>query len=299
MDQPILAIDCEVHNRELSLDGQYHIPKEAKSLNLRLVARRARLLIHTKQFENSLLNRVLIKGNFAGSDGHDQVEFLAEAFCRNNGTYPELEVYNVHTVVFNRHTFCQEFKLNVTRAKEVIIMPEAFAVAESEILLDHVTDIRIQENAFRNSITTMLDIVNSGIKTLFELRASFRQIQFINSTIEEISKKAFDVNKIDSLIFENCRIDVLRSEAITEKLLCKHFAMTNCRIKKIERCFITDSGIMSFNMQDNIIDEIAADAIKFTGVSSTIVNNVIKMTDNNWFWLKQDWNRVKILFARV
>ncbi|XP_065076756.1 uncharacterized protein be [Ochlerotatus camptorhynchus] len=295
LDQPILTIECELHNRELSLDGQYHIPKEAKSLNLRLVDRRARLLIYTKQFENSLLNRVLIKGNFAGTDGHEHVEFLAEAFCRNNGTYPELEVYNIHTVVFSKHTFCQEFKLNVTRAKEVIIMPEAFAVAESEILLNHVTDIRIQEDAFRNSITTKLDIVNSAIKTLFELRASFRQIQFINSTIEEISKKAFDVNKIDSLIFENCRIDVLRSEAITEKLLCRYFTMTNCRIKKIETSFITDSGIIIFNMQNNVIDEIAADAIKFTGISSTIVNNVIKVTDINWFFQKQGWTKVQFL----
>ncbi|XP_062536746.1 uncharacterized protein LOC134205484 [Armigeres subalbatus] len=295
LDQPILTIDCEVHDRELKLFGQYHIPKEAKSLNLRLVQRHARLLIQTEQFENSLLNRVLIKGNFAGNDGREHIEFLDGAFCRNNGTYPELEVYNIHTVVFHKHTFCQEFMLNVTSSKEVIIMPEAFSVPESEILFNGVRDIRIQEDAFRNSIATKIDIVNSAIKTLFELRASFRQIQFINSTIEEISTKAFDVNKIDSLIFENCRIDVLKSEAITEKLLCRYFTMNNCKIKRIEKNFIGDSGMMIFNMQNNVIDEIAAEAIKFTGISSKVVNNVIKMTGKNWFFQKQGWTSVQFL----
>ncbi|XP_062701633.1 uncharacterized protein LOC115260725 [Aedes albopictus] len=295
LDQPILTIDCEVHDRELTLSGQYYIPKEAKSLNLLLVQRHARVLIHTKQFEGCLLNRMLVTGNFAGNDGREHVEFLDEALCRNNGTYPELEVYNIHTVVFSKHTFCQEFKLNVTRAQEVIIMPEAFSVAESEILFNGVRDIRIQEDAFRNSISTKIDIVNSAIKTLFELRASFRQIQFINSTIEEISAKAFDVNKIDSLIFENCRIDVLKSEAITEKLLCRYFTMTACKIRKIEKSFIADSGMMIFNMQNNVIDEIAADAIKFTGITSKITNNIIKVTGKNWFFQKQGWTSVQFL----
>lgn len=295
LNQPILAIDCEVHDRELVLSGQYYIPKEAKSLNLQLVQRHARLLVHTKQFDSSLLNRVLIQGNFAGNDGREHVEFLDEAFCRNNGTYPQLEVYNIHTVVFHKHTFCQEFELNVTRAREVIIMPEAFSVTESAILFNGVKDIRIQEDAFRNSISTMIDIVNSAIKTLFELRASFRQIKFTNSTIDEISAKAFDVNKIDSLIFENCRIDTLKSQAITEKLFCKSFTMTNCKIRKIERSFIADSGMMNFTMQNNVIDEIAADAIKFTGISSKIINNVIKMTGKNWFFQKQDWTSVQFL----
>lgn len=76
----------------------------------------------------------------------------------------------------------EEFKLNVTRAKEVIIMPEAFAVAESEILLDHVTDIRIQEDAFRNSITTKVStfeiwygLVKIILKLIFPQTARYRQ----------------------------------------------------------------------------------------------------------------------------
>lgn len=43
------------------------------------------------------------------------------------------------------------------------------------------------------------------------------------------------------------------------------------------------------------IDEIAADAIKFTGISSTIVNNVIKVTGKNWFFQKQGWINVQFL----
>lgn len=35
-------------------------------------------------------------------------------------------------------------------------MPEAFSVTESAILFNGVKDIRIQEDAFRNSISTMV-----------------------------------------------------------------------------------------------------------------------------------------------
>ncbi|XP_053688406.1 uncharacterized protein LOC128737730 [Sabethes cyaneus] len=293
-DQPILTIDCEVLDSETTLANQYNIPKEAKSLNLRLTARGARLVIDTKQFVNSLLNHVLITGTFAGDYGLRHVEFQNEAFCLNNGTYPELEVHNIHTVVFHKRTFCREFKLNVTNAAEVIIMPDAFSVPESEILLNHVRDIRIQEDAFKGSVSTMLDVTNSGIKILSELRASFRQIQFINTAIEQISTKAFDVTKIDSLIFENCKIERLMSQAITEKLLCRHFTMTGCTITEISKHFIADSGLNSFNMQNNVITEIADDAIKFTGVSSQIINNKIIKAGKNWFYQKPDWTSVII-----
>lgn len=294
LDQPILTIDCEILDSKTTMADQYYIPIEAKSLNLRLVARDAWLVIDSKQFVGSLLNHVLIMGNVAGGNGLRHVEFQMEAFCLNNGTYPELEVHNIHTVVFHKRTFCREFKLNVTNASEVIIMPHAFSVPESEILLNNVKDIRIQEDAFKGSISTMLDITNSGIKILSELRASFRQVQFINTTIEQISTKAFDVTKIDSLIFDNCVIGSLMPQAITEKLLCRHFTMTRCKIKEIGKNFIADSGLNNFNMQSNVIDEIAPDAIRFTGISSQIVNNKIIKTGKNWFFQKPDWTNVSI-----
>ncbi|XP_058468274.1 uncharacterized protein LOC131440749 [Malaya genurostris] len=294
LDQPILTIDCEIFDSVTTLADQYYIPREAKSLNLWLTDRGTTLIINTKQFTNSLLNRVLIRGNLPYGDGREHVEFQNEAFCLNNGTYPELEVYNIHKVVFHRQTFCREFKLNVTNAREVTIMPEAFSVPESEILLNGVKDIRIQEDAFKGSITTMLDIVNSGIKILSELRASFRQIQFTNTTIEQITTKAFDVNKIDSLILKNCEIGLLKSQAITEKLLCKQFIMESCKINAIEKNFIADSGLINFNMQNNIINDIASDAIRFTGILTSIVGNKIIKTGKNWFFQKPDWTSVII-----
>lgn len=293
-NQPILTIDCEVLDK-ITLDGRYTIPREAKSLNIQLGVRATRLLISSKQFEHSLLNHVLIKGNYNGGPSHDHVEFLAKAFCLNNGTYPQLEVVNVHTVVFHSQTFCQEFNLNVTRAAEVLIMPSAFSVPESEILLDGVKDIRIQDDAFRGSVSTKLDIVNSGIGSLCELRASFRQIRFINSNIKEVLSKAFDVNKIDSLVFEDCNIGVLRSQAVTEKLLCKLFTLTGCKIGTIEKEFIAESGLATFIMQNNTINEIATEAIRFTGVSSKIIQNKIIKTGINWFFQNRGWTNVAIV----
>lgn len=296
-NQPILTIDCEVSGT-LTLDGRYNIPREAKSLNIHLTTS-PRLIISSKQFENSLLNHVLIRGNYNGGSGNGNikhhVEFLARAFCLNNGTYPQLEVVNVHTVVFHSQTFCQEFNLNVTRAAEVLIMSNAFSVPESDILLDGVKDIRIQDDAFRGSVSTKLDIVNCGIGSLCELRASFRQIRFINSNIKEVLSKAFDVNKIDSLVFEDCNIGVLRSQAVTEKLLCKLFTVTGCKIGTIEREFISESGLGTFILQNNTINEIAPDAIKFTGVSSKIIQNKIIKTGINWFFQNRGWTSVSIV----
>lgn len=294
-NQPILTIDCEVSDT-LTLDGRYNIPREAKSLNIHLNGRPTRLIINSKQFENSLLNHVLIRGNYNGEAGsNDHVEFLAKAFCLNNGTYPQLEVVNVHTVVFHSQTFCQEFNLNVTRAAEVVIMPSAFSVKESDILMDGVKDIRIQDDAFRGSVSTKLDIVSCGIGRLCELRASFRQIRFINSNIKEVQSKAFDVNKIDSLVFEDCSIGVLRSQAVTEKLLCKLFSVTGCNIGTIEKQFISESGLGTFILQNNTINEIAPDAIKFTGVSTKIIQNKIIKTGINWFFQNRGWTSVSIV----
>lgn len=294
-NQPILTIDCEVSST-LTLDGRYNIPREAKSLNIQLNAG-PRLIISSKQFENSLLNHVLIRGNYNGSGtgNKDHVEFLAKAFCLNNGTYPELQVVNVHTVVFHSQTFCQEFNLNVTRAAEVLVMSSAFSVPESEILMDGVKDIRIQDDAFTGSVSTKLNIVNCGIGSLYGLRASFRQIRFINSNIKEVQSKAFDVNKIDSLEFEDCNIGVLKSQAVTEKLLCKLFTVTGCRIGTIEREFISESGLGNFVLKNNTINEIASDAIKFTGVSSQINQNKIIKTGINWFFQNRGWTSVSIV----
>lgn len=295
-NQPILTIDCEVFS-QLKLDGRYNIPREAKSLNIKLNVQATRLLVSPKQFENSLLNRVLIKGNYNNIDSShaDHVEFLAKAFCLNNGTYPQLEVVNVHTVVFHSQTFCQEFNLNVTHAAEVLIMPGAFSVPESDILLDGVKDIRIQDDAFRGSVSTKIDILNCGIGSLCELRASFRQIRFINTNIKEVLSKAFDVNKIDSLVFENCNIGVLKSQAVTEKLLCKLLTVTGCKIGIIEKEFISESGLATFMLQNNTINEIAPGAIRFTGVSTKIIQNKIIKTGINWFFQNRGWTSVIIV----
>lgn len=45
----------------------------------------------------------------------------------------------------------------MTRAAEVVIMQSAFSVPESEILLNGVKDIRIQDDAFRGSVSTKVD----------------------------------------------------------------------------------------------------------------------------------------------
>lgn len=73
------------------------------------------------------------------------------------------------------------------------------------------------ERAFSKT-TAKISIENSNLYEIQPLDASLKEIKFSNSHIGEIKQNAFDVLKIDSIIFENCHIGIIRNQALTEKV---------------------------------------------------------------------------------
>lgn len=53
---------------------------------------------------------------------------------------------------------------------------------------------------------------------LQKLHANFREIKFSDTTISRIKRNAFDVLEIPSIIFENCHIDEIETNAMTDKV---------------------------------------------------------------------------------
>lgn len=67
-------------------------------------------------------------------------------------------------------------------------------------------------------IHLQLRIESSHIDNIYRFEASLREIRFVNCSIGTINAGAFDVIKINAIVFEGCRIDVIKARAITEKV---------------------------------------------------------------------------------
>lgn len=120
-------------------------------------------------------------------------------------------------VFFLSFVVSDEFNLNITNCAKVWIYPEAFASTSFHGHFENIRDFQLKERAFSKS-SAKISIENSRIYELQPLEASLKEIKFSNTYIGEIKSKAFDVLKIDSIVFENSSINVIRSEAFTEKV---------------------------------------------------------------------------------
>lgn len=61
-------------------------------------------------------------------------------------------------------------------------------------------------------------INNANLEEIGEVGASMKVFSISNATIGRISRYAFSVVSIDSLVFENSKIDVIDGGAVAEKV---------------------------------------------------------------------------------
>lgn len=138
--------------------------------------------------------------------------------------------------------FIESCKFNVTNSNDVFLFENAFENTQIRGSFVGIKDLRISEKAFNSAQAKVcinkflrkmiidfiiiflllsvlqLHIESSNIDNLYRFDASIREIKFVNCTIGTINPGAFDVNNINSIIFESCRIDAIKSRAITEKV---------------------------------------------------------------------------------
>lgn len=56
------------------------------------------------------------------------------------------------------------------------------------------------------------------MQNLHKFKVSLREVLFEECKIGTINAGTFDVNTINSLIFRQCEIDIIKSKAVTEKV---------------------------------------------------------------------------------
>uniref|UniRef100_A0A1I8MBC7 Right handed beta helix domain-containing protein n=1 Tax=Musca domestica TaxID=7370 RepID=A0A1I8MBC7_MUSDO len=289
------TVTCDFKkNPKLSstFDKTFKMPELAKILVVKL-GPRTQFNLREGFFHNDTINRFIVEGNM---EEPEKVEIGTDAFRGNNGPFPEIVFSNVFTIVILQRAFRQKAsescKLNVTNSNNVLLFENAFENTQIRGTFVGIKDLRIAEKAF-SSAQAKLHIESSHIDNLYRFDASIREIKFVKCSIGTINPGAFDVNQINSIIFESCRIDAIKSRAITEKLLSEHVSITGATIGIIERDAIYGSGIKELKISNNKIDYIYENAIYVTSIYVTITDNHIKHLGSNWLHVK-DWTRIKV-----
>lgn len=264
------------------------IPPMANALIVKL-APDTNLRMERGLLQSSRINRLLIEGNMI--DG-EQVEIGSGLFEGNGGPYPDIEIINCHSVILRSSAFPRDFKLNIRRSNDVIIYGNAFENSMVWATLSEIADLRIEEQAFYKA-TARVDIISSNLDNLYRFEGTLRTIRFFNCTIGTVNSGTFDVIEIDSIRFEQCKISIIKSRAITEKLFSGHLAITEAEIGTIESEAISGSGITELILSKNKVDNIQPNAIHVTAINATIYKNNITFVGSKWLHVR-DWSNITI-----
>lgn len=124
-----------------------------------------------------------------------------------------------------------EFKLNVSNCAHLTLSTEAFANATFHGLFEKIQDFDLMKGAFSRAAAKIV-IQDSNLKKIQELHATLREIRFVGCSIDTIETNAFNVLKIDSIIFENCHIGSIQSNAFTEKVR----QMAHIQLRHVDQC---------------------------------------------------------------
>ncbi|XP_055913954.1 uncharacterized protein LOC129947429 isoform X2 [Eupeodes corollae] len=290
-DNNFITINCDFSaNKKLNpiFGPNFLIPDIATSLIIKL-APDTSLRMERGLLQNSKINRLLVMGNMI--DG-EQIEIGSGAFEGNRGPFPEIEIVNCQSVILRSSAFSGELKFSIRRSNDVIIYGNAFEDTMVKGTFSEINDLRIEEQAF-NKAKARLNIISSNVDNLYRFEASLREIRFFNCTIGTVNSGTFDVISIDSIKFEECKIGVIKSRAVTEKLYSKHLAITGAEIGTIESEAISGSGISELILSKNKVDNIQRNAIYVTAISATIYKNNIKYVGSEWLQVRE-WSNITI-----
>ncbi|XP_075159237.1 ben [Haematobia irritans] len=289
------TVTCDFQkNPRLSpiFDKTFKMPELAKSLIVKL-GPKTFFRLQEGFFHNDTINRFIIEGEMSE---YEKVEIGTDAFRGNNGPFPEIVFTNVFAIIILQRAFKQKAsescKVNVTNSNDVLLFENSFENTQIRGSFVGIKDLRISEKAF-SSAQAKLHIESSNIDNIYRFDASIREIKFVKCTIGTINPGAFDVNNIHSIIFESCRIDAIKSRAITEKLYSEYVSITGATIGLIESDAIYGSGIKELKITNNKIDTISENAIYVTSIYVNISGNNVKHLGSKWLHVK-DWSRVTV-----
>lgn len=136
-----------------------------------------------------------------------------------NERFPNTEIVDCNEILLGSHGFYGESKLIVNRSPLVIIAPKAFSGTEINATFIGIGHLCFNETALSGARSrSQLQVFASQLNELKPLEMSLHEVRFENSTIKTILAKAFDGAGGNAIIFRNCQIDVIASNAFTEKV---------------------------------------------------------------------------------
>nr|AAF64048.1 E protein transcript B [Drosophila melanogaster] len=221
----------------------------------------------------------------------DQVEITSNAFSHNKGGFPNIEIRNVLRV-FLREKFLTgaDYKLLVEDVTQLSVFSNALQKTNLDCSLKRIKELNLMKNAFNPGVAKYginLRIEDSNINQLGIFGVSMGKVSLLRCHIDMIMSNAFDVTSIKELIIEGCNIEVIESQALTNKLHSDKVAIVDTVIGTIEGQAISQSGITTMIMFGNTITKIRSNAIQIVAISLFIRNNSMSHVEPNWLSVSQ------------
>ncbi|XP_017050693.1 uncharacterized protein LOC108094586 [Drosophila ficusphila] len=276
-------------NKTLStvFNDKYTVPLNIKNIEVRLMAG-TKFVMQENFFSKG--NQV---NNFGviGVNSNDQVEITSNAFLHNKGGLPSIDIRNMSTV-FLREKFLTgaDYKLLVEDVDQLTVFPNAFQMNKLVCSLKRIKNLDLMKNAFNPEGATYrinLRVEDSTFKELNSFGVSMGKVMFLRCSIQYITSHTFDVTSIRELVIEDCKILVIESQALTNKLHSDSVAIRDTVIGTIEGQAISQSGITTMTLDGNKIATIRSNGIQIAAVDLCIRNNSIGRVEPNWLSVSQ------------
>lgn len=171
------------------------------------------------------MNRLLIEGS---RNGNAHVEINRFAFDGNDGRFPEFNITDCGKLWLKTHAFTDatkvknnlfnEFILKVTNIKEMNIFDDAFSKASFHGYFRNIDDLQIFAKGFAGATNSKISITSVTIDKLQRIESSLKEIKIVDSSVKTISKDAFDVISLASIVFQNCKIGVIEANVFSPKV---------------------------------------------------------------------------------
>ncbi|XP_063705062.1 uncharacterized protein LOC134834357 [Culicoides brevitarsis] len=295
--EKFVTVSCSfLMDKEYILGSNFFIQNNTRRLRITL-SDKTTLRLDDGFFQQNNVASVQITG-LVGNGG--QIEITKYAFAQNIGIYPEITINRCAKLILKEFAFrgmtderVRELKVNVTNCREVFVTKDAFSNTRFALHLDNIEHLGLFEGAFAGSIDGKVDISNVHMEEITSIGASLKMFQLKNSSVKKITNGAFSVVSIDSLVFENSKIDRIEKGSVAEKLFCKYMAIIGCEIDTIESNAIDGSGIMDFELNENKINVIEKQAFVGTALSTSVHDNTIKSVGYHWLSMR-DWTNITI-----
>ncbi|XP_032580948.1 uncharacterized protein LOC6619583 [Drosophila sechellia] len=262
------------------------VPLNIKYIEVRLTAG-TQFVMYENFFQDNQVNYFGVIG--VGKD--DQVEITSNAFSHNKGGFPNIEIRSVLRV-FLREKFLTgaDYKLLVEDVAQLSVFSNALQMTNLDCSLKRIKELNLMKNAFNPGVAKYginLRIEDSNINQLGIFGVSMGKVSLLRCHIDMIMSNAFDVTSIKELIIEGCNIEVIESQALTNKLHSDKVAIVDTVIGTIEGQAISQSGITTMIMFGNTITKIRSNAIQIVAVSLFIRNNSMSHVEPNWLSVSQ------------